>query len=105
MAASMANSDVFSMPSNAFLDRAELESKLASSFAGRYACDGGVLSEPIAMANLFKSFAEMDSAGSAIMQFFSQHAIHSARFRHFCVSVGQVTSFTAALTRQDCLSI
>jgi HrpA-like RNA helicase len=36
VAASLTGSDVFSMPSNAFLDRKELETKLASSFAGRY---------------------------------------------------------------------
>ena len=35
LAASMVGSDVFSQPSNVFLERSELETKLASSFAGR----------------------------------------------------------------------
>ena len=90
MAAGMVASagDVFSMPSNVFLERSELESKLASSFAGRVFVADGVLSEPIAMANLFINFAKLPSGD--IPAFLSSRTIHVGRFRQFCVAVAQV---------------
>lgn len=80
--------DVFSMPTQVFEERSVLESKLASSWAGRFEADAESLSEPIAMYNLFKTFSFLK--GKKHAKFYDLNALHAARFREFRTLVGSI---------------
>ncbi|KAJ3230715.1 hypothetical protein HDU78_008177 [Chytriomyces hyalinus] len=64
VAAALAGSDVFSMPTSFFShDRAELCVQMAASFGGRVDADAGLYSEPLAVLQVFKGWLSMGGSG------------------------------------------
>ncbi|KAJ3239315.1 hypothetical protein HDU81_006206 [Chytriomyces hyalinus] len=60
VAAALAGSDVFSMPTSFFShDRAELCVQMAASFGGRVDADAGLYSEPLSVLQVFKGWLSM----------------------------------------------
>lgn len=82
LAACLSAQDCFLQPVPTFIkDRDELQQKLGQSFGGRLVADGGSLSEPIGLMEVFQVW--MDTPPKERRGLLYAYALHQQRFRHF----------------------